>query len=52
MAHIYSKGWYIQQLNLKESLVIRLNGENYKTYLIRNLYEDVLKKNSNKIKRV
>lgn len=39
MAHLYSKGWFIQRL--KEANITKLDGrklESYKTYIVRNLY--------------
>ena len=46
MAHIYSKGWYVQEL--KKAGITKLEGKNlksFKTYVLRNLHaEKVLAK--------
>ncbi|MBU3573953.1 MULTISPECIES: YflJ family protein [Priestia] len=43
MAHIYSKGWFIQQL--KAVNISKIDGrklESYKTYILRNLYAELI----------
>ena len=49
MAHLYSKGWFIQKL--KEANITELEGrklESYKTYIVRNLYFQLVEENENK----
>lgn len=43
MAHIYSKGWFVQQL--KAANISKIDGrklESYKTYILRNLYAELI----------
>jgi hypothetical protein len=47
MAHLYSKGWFIQRL--KEANVTKWEGrklEAYKTYIVRNLYFELIEEKS------
>ncbi|GAB1795450.1 hypothetical protein PMEGAS228_19680 [Priestia megaterium] len=43
MAHIYSKGWFVQQL--KAANISKIDGrklESYKTYILRNLHAELI----------
>ncbi|MEM5001845.1 YflJ family protein [Priestia megaterium] len=43
MAYIYSKGWFVQQL--KAANISKIDGrklESYKTYILRNLYAELI----------
>ena len=43
MDHIYSKGWFVQQL--KAANISKIDGrklESYKTYILRNLYAELI----------
>ncbi|PLT34997.1 YflJ family protein [Bacillus sp. V5-8f] len=45
MAHIYSKGWFIQRLTeagITMHPVERRKLQLYKTYVLRNLYKDII----------
>lgn len=47
MAHIYSKGWFIQQLKqagITRHPVERRKLKLYKTYVVRNLYVEFVEK--------
>ncbi|WP_203364057.1 YflJ family protein [Bacillus sp. REN10] len=51
MAHLYSKGWFIQQL--KQANITKLEGrklETYKTHVVRNLYLQLVEQKELKIK--